>query len=258
MDGLEIGIIGGTGGIGRWFADFFRGAGYPVHVTGRKTGLPLPDLAGRCRAVFVSVPIGATIETVRRIGPLMKEGALLADFTSLKTGPVRAMLESSAAEVVGTHPLFGPDAASLSGQNVILCPARGSAWAAWLREAFERGGAVVTEASPEAHDRKMAAVQVLAHLGTISLGLTLKEMGEDFAGLGNFSTPIFRQRLRMIEKVFEHPQLYEEIIRENPASREVMDLYRKVLSGVMESLGREPGSLERELAGALEALKKTV
>jgi prephenate dehydrogenase len=258
MDGFEIGIIGGTGGIGKWFADFFRGAGHPVHVTGRKTGLALPDLVQRCRAVFVSVPIGATIETIRRVGPLMKEDALLADFTSLKTGPVRAMLESSVSEVVGTHPLFGPDVPSLAGQNIILCPARGSAWASWLKEICTRGGAVVTEASPEAHDRKMAAVQVLAHLGTITLGLTLKELGEDFAGLGKFSTPIFRQRLRMIEKVFEHPQLYEEIIRENPASPEVMALYRKVLSEVMESLDREPGGLERELAGALAVLKKTV
>ncbi len=258
MDGLEIGIIGGTGGIGKWFAGFFRSAGYTVHVTGRKTGMGLPELAERCRAVFVSVPIGATIETVRLIGPLMKEGALLADFTSLKAGPVRAMLESSVAEVVGTHPLFGPDAASLSGQNIILCPARGSVWVSRLREVFERGGAVVTESSPEMHDRKMAAVQVLSHLGTISLGLTLKELGEDLAGIEKFSTPIFRQRLRMIEKVFEHPQLYEEIIRGNPASQEVMGLYQKVLSGVIESIGREPGSLERELAGALKALKKTV
>lgn len=257
MEGLEIGIIGGTGGIGKWFAGFFRDRGYTVHVTGRKTGLPLPELARRCRAVFVSVPIGATIETIRRIGPLMKEGALLADFTSLKAGPVRAMLKSSAAEVVGTHPLFGPDVASLSGQNIILCPARGTNWASWLKKIFTEGGAVVTEASPDDHDRKMAAVQVLTHLGSMTLGLTLKELGEDFGGLERFSTPIFRQRLRMIEKVFEHPGLYTQIIRENPESEAAVSLYRKVLIRVIDSLDVEC-ELEEKLAGALQALKKTV
>lgn len=258
MDGLEIGIIGGTGGIGRWFAEFFRGKGYPVHVTGRRTGMSLPELAEACRAVFVSVPIGATIDMIRLIGPLMKKDALLADFTSLKAAPVGAMLESSVAEVVGIHPLFGPDAASLSGQNIILCPARGSGWASWLKKVFTEGGAVVTETSPEMHDRKMAVVQVLSHLGTISLGLTLKELGEDLNGLEKFSTPVFRQRIKMIEKVFDHPQLYTEIIRGNPNSQEVMSVYKKILSQVSGSLAQAPGGLEQELAAALAALKKTV
>lgn len=257
MQKPEIGIIGGTGGIGKWFAGFFRDRGHTVHVTGRKTGLALPELAARCRAVFVSVPIGATIDTIRLIGPLMKEGTLLADFTSLKAGPVRAMLEYSAAEVVGTHPLFGPDAASLSGQNIILCPARGTNRASWLKKIFTEGGAAVTEASPEEHDRKMAAVQVLTHLGSMALGLTLKELGEDFEGLARFSTPIFRQRLLMVEKVFQHPELYTQIIRENPESQAAVALYRKVLSRIADSLDVE-SELEKKLADALQALKKTV
>ncbi len=257
MERFEIGIIGGTGGIGKWFAGFFRETGYKVHVTGRKSGMSLPELAERCRVIFVGVPIGSTIEMIRQIGPLVKEDALLADFTSLKTGPVRAMMDSSKSEVVGTHPLFGPDAVSLSGQNIILCPARGSAWAPWLREVFERGGAVVTESSPELHDRKMAAVQVLTHLGTISLGLTLREMGEDFAGLENFSTPVFRQRLKMIEKVFEHPGLYTQIIRENPESQAAASLYRKVLTRVIDSMDVN-GELEEKLAGSWKMLKKTI
>lgn len=258
MQKPEIGIIGGTGGIGKWFAGFFRDRGHTVHVTGRKTGLALPELAARCRAVFVSVPIGATIDTIRLIGPLMKEGTLLADFTSLKAGPVRAMLESSVSEVVGTHPLFGPDVASLAGQNIVVCPARGSGWASWLKDVFSEAGAVVTETDPETHDRKMAAVQVLTHLGSMTLGLTLKEMGEVLNGLEKFSTPVFRQRLKMIEKVFEHPQLYTQIIRENPDSQRVVSLYQKMLSGIISNLSHNTGKLDRDLAEALIELKKTV
>jgi len=239
MINFEIGIIGGTGGIGRWFADFFRTNGYTVHVTGRNKGMSPSELARSCRVVFVSVPIGSTIEVIGQIGPLMDKGALLADFTSLKAGPVRAMLESSACEVAGTHPLFGPDIASLAGQNIILCRARGERWIGWLRDVFEKGGAAVTEADPEEHDRKMAAVQVLPHLGTIAMGAVLRGLGETPAGLEKFATPVFRERLRMIGKVFGHPGLYAGIIRENPGSRQVISLCRETLARIEELLNAD-------------------
>jgi prephenate dehydrogenase len=104
----------------------------------------------------------------------------------------------------------------------------------------------------------MAAVQVLTHLGSMSLGLTLQELGEDLPGLEKFSTPIFRQRLKMIEKVFAHPGLYTQIIRENPDSPKVISLYQEVLSEIIGSVTSESGNLERELAEALKILKKTV
>lgn len=255
--GFEIGIIGGTGGIGKWFAEYFRAEGFIVHVAGRTSGMSLPELARTCRVIFVSVPIGSTVDVIRQIGPLIKEGALLADFTSLKAEPVCAMLDSSASEVVGIHPLFGPDVASLSGQNIILCPARGEIWTMWLREIFEKGGARVTETSPEEHDRKMAAVQVLPHLSTMAMGIVLNGLGEEFTEIEKFSTPIFRERLRMIEKVFGHPNLYSEIIRKNACSAQVLALYRHALSELEFFLEvKAPDSLEHELEIIYNGLKR--
>lgn len=254
---FEIGIIGGTGGIGKWFAEFFRGEGYVTHVTGRTTGMGLPELARRCSVIFVSVPIAVTVDVIRDIGPLMGRGDLLADFTSLKAEPLRAMLGHSRCEVVGTHPLFGPDVHSLSGQNVILCPGRGRKWIGWLRRTFKKGGAVITETGPEEHDRKMAAVQVLSHLGTIAMGLVLKGLGERTGDLEKFSTPVFRERFRTIEKVFGHPELYTELIRRNPASPHVLSLYQQELSRAAAFLYSEsPQRLEKEMGAALKTLKK--
>ena len=139
MNKFAIGIVGGTGGIGKWFATFFAGEGYPVHVTGRSTGMPLPELADRCRVVIVSVPIAATIDAIRRVGPHLPEESLLMDFTSLKEEPVREMLKATAAEVVGCHPLFGPDCPSLAGENVILCPGRGERWLSGWRGSSRKG-----------------------------------------------------------------------------------------------------------------------
>jgi len=66
MNGIEstekfrVGIIGGTGGMGRWFAGFFIQEGHPVLVSGRSRGPSLPEIAGTCSVVIVSVPIGVT------------------------------------------------------------------------------------------------------------------------------------------------------------------------------------------------------
>ena len=90
------------------------------------------------------------------------------DLTSLKKEPVKLMLENSRAEVIGCHPLFGPQLKDISGQNVILCPARGKKWMGWLKGVFKKNKMDVLEATPEKHDKMMAIIQALNHLNTIS------------------------------------------------------------------------------------------
>jgi len=106
MNNVEVGIIGGTGGIGQWFARFFKEQGLTVHVSGRTTGMPAVEMARRCDIVIVGVPISATCDVIRLVGPLVRRESLLMDLTSLKAEPVKAMLESSTSDVIGLHPLF--------------------------------------------------------------------------------------------------------------------------------------------------------
>jgi prephenate dehydrogenase len=233
MNKFTIGIIGGTGGIGKWFAAFFAAEGYPVHVTGRSTGMPLPELAKRCPVVIVSVPIAATAETIRRVGPHLPEGSLLMDLTSLKDEPVRAMLAASRAEVVGCHPLFGPNCPSLAGENIILCPGRGERWLKRIERLFTKGGARVTVTTPAEHDRMMALVQGLTHLETILMGLTLRDSGVEASALDPFSTPVFRTKRAIIDKVFgARPELYAGLITGNQNMPKILNIYEKNLSAL--------------------------
>ena len=236
MDKFAIGIIGGTGGIGNWFASFFAAEGYTVHVTGRSTGMPLPELADRCPVVIVSVPIAATIEVIRRVGLHLPEGSLLMDFTSLKEEPVREMLRATAADVVGCHPLFGPDCPSLAGQNVILCPGRGERWLKLMEGLFTKGGARVTVTTPAQHDRMMSLVQGLTHLETILMGLTIRDAGVEPLALEPFSTPVFRTRQAIVGKVFgASPDLYAGLIAGNGNMPKILEIYEKNLS-ILKSL----------------------
>ena len=232
MSSFEIGIIGGKGAMGGWFTDFFRSNGYTVRIADLDTGMTPAELAKTCRVVIISVPISATVPVIEAVGPLMPEDALLMDLTSMKTASMAAMLRCAPAEVVGLHPLFGPDVPAMTGQNIVICPGRGENWLAWIREILEENGARIVEAAPEKHDAMMALIQGLTHVNTILMGLALQSTGIDPAELERFSTPMFRAKTGMIEKVFDqNPRLYAEIIVGNPG----MD---KILQGYANDLAR--------------------
>jgi len=249
MDKFPVGIIGGTGGIGRWFAAFFEKEGHPVSISGKNRGPRPAEMAAACPVVIVSVPIGVTDEVIRQVGPHMKRDSLLMDLTSLKSEPVQAMLDSSVSEVIGLHPLFGPSVPSLEGQNIAICPARGETWLPQVRGILEGRGAKLVETTPERHDEIMAVVQVLNHLNTLVLGLAVRQTGISREELGRFSTPLFRGKLEMIDRVFSRPDLHAEIIKDNPHTERMIGLYREVLDrvvrGILEGNAAELAALMR-------------
>ena len=199
---------------------------------------------------IVAVPVASTIEVIRAVGPLLTEEALLMDLTSLKEEPVKAMLASSRAEVIGCHPLFGPDAPSLEGQNIVLCPARGGRWLGFLQGIFVKNGARITVTAPAEHDRMMAWVQGLTHLDTLLTGLTLRDSGVEPSELAAFSTPVFRTREAIAAKVFgPRPGLYAAILAENP-NMPASELFEKNFLKVKEMI------LRRDTAGIAALLKK--
>jgi prephenate dehydrogenase len=234
---FAIGIIGGTGGIGKWFADFFAGEGHTVHVSGKLEKMSLPELAAACRIVVVAVPIVSTIDVIREVGPLLPEEALLMDLTSLKEKPVRTMLAASRAEVIGCHPLFGPDVPSMKGQNIVLCPARGGRWLGFLQEIFAKNGARITVTAPAEHDRMMALIQGLTHLETLLTGLTLLDSGVESSELEAFSTPVFRTKQAIAAKVFgPRPGLYAALLAENPNMPALLEILERNFLMVKEMI----------------------
>ncbi len=237
---MQIGIIGGTGGIGRWMARFLNKEGYPVQVSGRTSGLDLPAMAQECPVVIVSVPIGVTGEVIRTVGPYMPKESLLMDVTSLKAEPVKAMLASSSSEVIGLHPLFGPRIKTLMGHSIVFCPVRSQKWLPWVKETFSKNGARLIETTPEHHDECMALVQGLNHLNSIALGLTLGGSGFDLEELKQYATPIFKTKLDILKKIFnQNSRLYAEMITQNPHTQ-------KILNGYLESLTELKNWIDRK------------
>jgi chorismate mutase / prephenate dehydrogenase len=217
-----IAIIGGRGAMGRCMAEMFADLGHAVMIADLDTALSSEEAAATADVVLISVPIDVTVEVVRKLGPLVRPDALLMDVTSIKGAPVAAMLESTLASVVGTHPLFGPSVHSLQGQRVVLCPGRGDAWLDWVRQMFHARGLAMMEATPEEHDRAMSIVQVLVHFSTEVMGRTLARLGVSIERTLAFTSPIYLMELLMTARHFaQSPDLYASIQMSNPATAEV-------------------------------------
>jgi prephenate dehydrogenase len=221
--------------MGRLFAAVFQRAGYEVLVSGRATETTSRDIAKECDIIIVSVPIRDTVQVIEGIAPLLKKGQLLCDLTSLKAGPVAAMLKSR-ADVIGLHPMFGPTVRSLQKQTIIACPARAEPAAVdALLNIFRNEGAVCTITTPEEHDRMMAVVQGLTHFVTLSLADAIRRLGISIEATKAFTSPVYTIELSLVGRLLsQNPDLYGSILQQNPFVPEVLAACRESVCDLQE------------------------
>ncbi|HUU83295.1 MAG TPA: bifunctional chorismate mutase/prephenate dehydrogenase [Phycisphaerae bacterium] len=221
-----VAVIGGRGAMGSCLARLFGDLGHAVMIADLGTELTPVAAAQAADVVIVSVPIPVTEEVIRQLGPHVRPESLLMDVTSVKRGPMAAMLDATSASVVGTHPMFGPGVHTLQGQRVVLCPGRGQDWEAWVRQMLTARGLVITEATPDEHDRAMAAIQVLTHFQTEVQGLTLSRLGLSLERTLPFTSPAYLMELYVTARHFaQSPELYGPIEMSNADTGRVTEAF---------------------------------
>ncbi|VEI46684.1 bifunctional chorismate mutase/prephenate dehydrogenase [Actinobacillus equuli] len=134
-------IVGGKGKLGGLFARFLELSGYQVETLGSKDWDNAQQILSSSDLVIVCVPINKTLDTIERLQPFLTENMILADLTSVKAQPLEKMLEIHSGPVVGLHPMFGPDIASMAKQLVACCHGRFSEKYEWLIEQIKIWGA---------------------------------------------------------------------------------------------------------------------
>ena len=232
-----VAIIGGKGGMGHSMEKLFSDLGHVVLVVDLDTELTAEEAAKTADVVLLSVPIRDTVAVAKEVGPMVREDALLMDVTSVKVEPMLAMLKSTKASVVGTHPMFGPGVHTYQEQRVVICPGRGDPWLNWVRQMFSARGLVITEATPEEHDRAMAVVQVLHHFKTQVLGLALSRMGVPIEDSLRFTSPAYLLEVYVAARHFaQSPELYGPIEMLNPSLREVTTKFQDAANDLTKIL----------------------
>jgi prephenate dehydrogenase len=241
-----VGIIGGTGKMGRWLGTLLEAQSLHVVNVGRDQAVDLPALAKTCEVIVVSVPITETLEVIRQIGPHMAEDSLLMDLTSVKKAPLAEMMKRSRAQVVGAHPLFGPEGPRQDFGRVVLCQGRGEEGLAWIVAVFERAGIGVQLMDSDSHDRLMGMIQGVQHFATLSLALTLCRSGLDPETVTQCATTTFRSVLdRIIAMTSQSPQLFQSLLMDNGYASPFVEAYLKSAGDLYRIVKeRDRGSFE--------------
>jgi len=237
MKEVKIGIIGGTGAMGRWFEQYFSSIGSKVLIAGRNTEVTYNDITSNCDIIILSVPMGIAESIAADIGKDLKQDQLLTDFCSQKESIVKTMLDSTTAQVLGMHPLFGPFHDTLNGQNVVFCKGRGDKWSNWLENEFEKSGAVITHMDASTHDRNMALFQGLTHFLSLCMGNMLEKLNLSPRDAMKFSTPVFRVNIYLIGRLLaQDHDLYEKLIGENKYVPELIDTFYDIMQNAKKKL----------------------
>jgi chorismate mutase/prephenate dehydrogenase len=224
MEPKQIAIIGGNGGMGQVLQKLFEDFGHTVVCADLNTKITNIEAAQHADVVVISVPIAATTEVIKEVGPHCKPNALLLDVTSTKTEPLNAMLENFSGSVIGTHPLFGPSVHSLQGQRIALVCSRDlNEWEDWLCSIFKARGLSVLVTTAQEHDRAMGIVQVLTHQTTEVLGRTIEKLDVDVQKTLEFTSPIYLMELLMTARHFaQSSELYASIQMNNPETGKIL------------------------------------
>lgn len=228
-----IGIVGIEGAYGRWLRRFF-GERMGLEVVGRDPAaadsLPEAELIERADVLIFSAPIRHTVGLIQdyvRIADGRERGKLWLDVTSIKSGPVAAMLASQ-AEVAGLHPMTAPPKSpTLKGRVMVVCEARLDRWHGWLQHLLQALEAECVRSEPERHDRVMALVQAMVHASHLAEAAVLRdytaELGE-LDALMPYRSTSFEMDTAVIARILSlNPAIYEDIQFGNPYVPEMLD-----------------------------------
>jgi prephenate dehydrogenase len=214
---VEIGIVG-YGRFGR-FAARILSRDFSVSAYDPKKSSGDPDVyrgtlreVARKPCLLLCVPISQMEQVCRRLGPLLTPGQLVMDTCSVKEEPLRLMLEHfpESVDVLGTHPLFGPETGrqGIAGLELVLCPGRGNR-VRKIQHHLETLGLKVTVTTPTEHDWAMARTQALFHF--LAQGFSRMNVGPD-----TLATPGPAQLLRAFQDVRgDSSQLFRDLQQMN-------------------------------------------
>lgn len=223
---MKIAIIGGTGKMGRWCASYLKQAGLEVIITGRsldklvatakELGVNSASNVAAVKSadvIIISLPIDSIEAAVREITPAVRPGQVVVDITSVKAQPLAVLHRYlKSCLVLGIHPMFGPGASGVKGQNFVLTPTNPEeeTLAVKVKDYLEAREAKVTIMSPEEHDRLMAVVLGLSHFIAIVAADTLSTSPLDKTRAVSSTT--YKVLLTLVSSVLsEDPELYSRL-----------------------------------------------
>ncbi len=243
-------IIGGSGKMGRWFAEFLGSQGYAITIadpSGEPEGFTAGaysyardwrDLALTDDMIVVATPLKIANDVLVGLAERKPQG-IVFDIGSLKT-PLRggiAALQEAGCRVTSIHPMFGPDTELLSGRHVVFVDLGSAEALEQARGLFASTMAEQVVMSLDDHDRLIAYVLGLSHALNIAFFTALAESGEAAPRLATLSSTTYDAQVDVATRVArESPDLYFEIQSLNEYGRESLQALREAVERIWRSV----------------------
>ncbi len=270
---MRVAIIG-AGKMGRWFTRFFKEEGASVVVSSRTREklLALRDEFGvevaegnvaaveGADRVLLCVPLENLEAVLEEIGSHINSGQVVMDICSIKEIPVNLLHKYvEKGRVLGTHPVFGPGAKSIEGQNFVLTPIDDEElefameFGGWL----EGKGAKVVITPPRDHDELMSVVLGLPHF----LGLVVGDTLLDYPNFGlakEVAGASYRLLLTLAEAVAsEETGFYSNLQMSLPEVEKIEGLFLEKVEEWLELVRRKDcGGFSRRMEEVKRRLKE--
>lgn len=249
-----IGIVGSEGAYGRWLRTFFHER-MGLETIGRDPAASdnptEEELILRSDVVVFSAPIRITADLIRGyagIANSREQDKLWIDVTSIKSGPVAAMLQSR-AEVLGLHPMTAPPKSpTLKGRVTVVCEARLDRWHGWVQELLTALQGEYVHATPEHHDQVMALVQAMVHATHLVQAGVMRHYAPELGPLADL-LPYRSASFEMDSAVTAR------ILSQNPAIYEDIQFCNPHVAPMLEAMLQQLAHLHRQVSDGDEAAR---
>ena len=247
---LRVAIIG-AGGMGSWFARFFKSGGNRVTVSDRdqqKARLLASkiqvewvsnntDAVRESDVVVLATPAKVISNVVDEILPALRKNVLLVDISAVKSPlmPILRSTERRGVQLASIHPLFGPHASGLRGRNVIAVKTGSKRGFKRAKQILENASIILTD--QQSHDRQTALTLALPHFLNMAFAMTISN--RNLAETRKFAGRTFSLQMLLAETVASEPETTADIQIMNKEFRVILRELQRNIGLLADIVNRE-------------------
>ena len=236
----QVAVVGAGGKMGTWFASYFAQHGLNVSAydinqkkilkTSSKVKVQesLFECVHNADLVLVSVPVQKTPQVVKECTKNMKDGAIIAEISSVKNKTFKALKKiPNNLRPLCIHPMFGPGASKKVETRMLLVPVRNKKIEVTIvKEIFENANVIVLPNAKQ-HDKSIAIVLGLTYFANIVFAKVMSS-GNNISKLKQVSGTTFSLQSLIAESVLtEEPDLVIALISENAYAKIYINQFLK-------------------------------
>jgi prephenate dehydrogenase len=259
----QVAIVGAAGKMGTWFASYFahRGLNVSAYDINQKKILKtsgkvkvqesLFECVRDADLVLVCVPMHKTPQVVKECTKNMKNGAIIAEISSVKNKTYGALKKiPHNLRPLCIHPMFGPGASKKVGTRMLLIPVRNEKIEVTIvKEIFEDADLIVLPNAKQ-HDKSIAVVLGLTYFANMVFAKVMSS-GNNLSMLKQVSGTTFSLQSLIAESIFtEEPDLVIALISENVYAKRYINRFLKETAALAKL------TIEKDNKGLKDKLRK--